>query len=242
MAYRATILACLALAIVLVQGCGSPPVQSTRGLNNDDTEISDDVTSGKTVHNEVPDPAYDKTYGWFPYVAGTTTGQVILWPWNRVLDVLDIVRLNVGIGPCAGLNVRLTEYWSIGAETTNTVHFGLPGSNRDGMQIFLEKPWFWKEKMEYYWNISIYSEGFKPTYKRKAGEIGGTVRGFAGTIDAAIDFWALADFITGIVLVDLELDDDQWSLFPSSYDDEEIKEVETEETGGTTAPPPVVED
>ena len=43
-------------------------------------------------------------------------------------------------------------------------------------------------------------------------DVGVTLHGFAGTIDIAIDFLALGDFILGIFFLDPEFDDDQWEL------------------------------
>jgi hypothetical protein len=41
-------------------------------------------------------------------------GHVLLWVPNRVLDLIDIFRVDVGVGPSVGAVVRVTEYAQAG--------------------------------------------------------------------------------------------------------------------------------
>jgi len=151
-----------------------------------------------------------ETFGKIPYVFGTVWGQSLLYPWNRFLDILDFVRLNVGIGPAIGGNIRITRWLSFGLEAGNSRHFGLPGSHRNGW--FLQRKWFWKDRNP--WRRTVGLKGFGTPIKprRKEWEVGATLHGFIGTLDVAIDFLALGDFILGIFFLDPEFDDDQWEL------------------------------
>jgi len=51
--------------------------------------------------------------------------KALLYLPNRILDFLDIFRLNVAIGPGLGLNVRATKFAQIGAETYISARVGL---------------------------------------------------------------------------------------------------------------------
>jgi hypothetical protein len=39
---------------------------------------------------------------------------VLLWAPNRVLDLIDIFRVDIGVGPAVGAVVRITEYGQVG--------------------------------------------------------------------------------------------------------------------------------
>jgi hypothetical protein len=67
-------------------------------------------------------------------VAGTETdgegpwwSQALLWIPNRVIDFLDIFKLDVGAGPAAGAVIRVTEYGQVGYRQM------LPASVRVGL-------------------------------------------------------------------------------------------------------------
>lgn len=53
--------------------------------------------------------------------------EVLLWPVNRVLDLIDVVRLDAGIGTSRGGVVRLSRYANIGERNV------APGSLRLGV-------------------------------------------------------------------------------------------------------------
>ncbi|MGI6680671.1 MAG: hypothetical protein ACOX3T_04225 [Bdellovibrionota bacterium] len=40
--------------------------------------------------------------------------QVLLWPINRVLDLIDIFKFDIGVGPSVGAVVRITKYGQFG--------------------------------------------------------------------------------------------------------------------------------
>ncbi len=55
-------------------------------------------------------------------------GNAILWyvP-NRVLDLLDIFRLRIRVGPGLAANFRITDYGAFYIGNYNSVYVGLPG-------------------------------------------------------------------------------------------------------------------
>ena len=73
---------------------------------------------------------------WAPYPKGqlqtsydseSTWRHVALWLPNRILDLLDIFRLDLGIGPSTGAVIRLSKYAQAGVRDMN------PGSLRVGL-------------------------------------------------------------------------------------------------------------
>lgn len=44
----------------------------------------------------------------------STASKVLLWIPNRILDLLDVVKLDVGVGPMVGGVVRVTKYGQVG--------------------------------------------------------------------------------------------------------------------------------
>ena len=52
--------------------------------------------------------------------------KILLWPVNRVLDIIDILRFDLGVGPAIGAVVRVTKYGQVGYRQT------IPASLRIG--------------------------------------------------------------------------------------------------------------
>ena len=53
--------------------------------------------------------------------------RILCYAPNRVMDLLDIFRLRLRVGPGLAANVRLTDYGALYAGQYNTVYVGLPG-------------------------------------------------------------------------------------------------------------------
>jgi len=131
----------------------------------------------------------------------STIVTVLLYPVNRVLDILDIFRLNVGFGPGYGINVRATKLLQAGVESYSTVRVGL------GKESGIWNPRYGIV----YTESELFTAGVSLTYQggRQRGtlEVGTTVHlGIIGA-DAAIDLAEVADFLLGFAMVDFKEDD-----------------------------------
>jgi len=129
--------------------------------------------------------------------------KALLYLPNRILDFLDIFRLNVAIGPGLGLNVRATKFAQIGAETYISARVGL-GKN-SGLFI--------KRYGLLYTETELFTGGVSILYtggsQRGLTEVGATVHlGLVGA-EAAIDLSEIADFFLGIFTIDYKNDDSQ---------------------------------
>ena len=129
---------------------------------------------------------------------------VLLYLPNRVLDLLDVVRLRVRVGPGLAVNARATELAAVFAGSYASVYAGLPGprnrplpklpagvETRTGVQASVA-------------DASV-SGGFGPDYG--PAEFGLGTQLFIIGFDAGVDPWELLDFVTGFVCVDLRHDD-----------------------------------
>lgn len=121
---------------------------------------------------------------------------------NRVLDLVDIGRLNIGIGCGWGFNVRATELAEIGYGCYETTRFGMKGRV---LPVYEE-------------NISEGGIAFlgyvNGCLQRDPTEVGADLHiGVIGA-QAAVSLAEAADFITGFLLIDLQQDD----LGPNPFD------------------------
>lgn len=127
--------------------------------------------------------------------------MVLLYPVNRVLDLFDIFRLNVGVGPGFGLNLRATKFVQVGLENYFSLRAGL--GKRGGLLV--------PRYGIFYTETELLTMGVGPLYtggwQRGMTEVGGTVHlGIAGA-DAAIDLSEILDFLGGFVFIDFKGDD-----------------------------------
>ena len=81
--------------------CESPPIKPQENLS--DYELP---ASPKTPWTEEFITSRPEEHHWW--------AQVLLWPPNRVLDFIDIFKLDVGIGPTAGVVIRVTQWGQAG--------------------------------------------------------------------------------------------------------------------------------
>lgn len=116
---------------------------------------------------------------------------------NRVLDVWDIFRIDVGIGPSFGAIVRITRYFPIGyrAVTPASVRIGMHGRRA---------PIFMESSSEF---------GIGPVFVASEHrditpvEVGAGVDLFVAGAYVGFSFDELADFLLGIFGVDFKEDD-----------------------------------
>ena len=123
---------------------------------------------------------------------------------NRVLDVFDIVRLRVRVGPGIAADVRATEVASAFAGSYASVYVGLPGprnrplpklpvgaESRSGLQASLVD--------------ATVSDDIGPDYG--PGEFGAGVHLFFVGLDVGVDPLEVIDLVAGLFFIDLTNDD-----------------------------------
>lgn len=122
--------------------------------------------------------------------------QILLWVPNRFMDLIDVFRVDVGVGPAYGGVVRLTKYGQVGYREMS------PASVRIG--DFGRKIPFTVERS----NEFGIGPGFLQSKDRKvcAGEIGVGADLFVGAY-AGFCPEELVDFFAGLVFLDVMSDD-----------------------------------
>ena len=124
-------------------------------------------------------------------------GHVLLWVPNRILDLIDIFRVDVGVGPSVGAVVRVTEYAQAGYRQMAPASLRVGDFGRQ-MPVIVEAS-----------NEIGVSPLFKQSKDRSLcpGEVGAgadllLVGAYGGVcLDEAVDFLA------GIFFIDLKDDD-----------------------------------
>ncbi len=123
--------------------------------------------------------------------------KALLYLPNRFLDLIEIVKADVGVGPSFGAVVRLTKYGQVGARSV------APFSARAGLRgrkfpLFLE-------------HSSEFGIGplFVESHDRSvgSGEVGAGVDLVVAGAYLGVDFVALTDFFLGIFGADVSDDD-----------------------------------
>lgn len=123
--------------------------------------------------------------------------NVLLYIPNRILDLLDIIRIDVGVGPSAGAVVRITPYGQVGAR------FLLPISARAGLRG-RKSPIFIEHTSEMGIGPAfLSSEARTPTIL----EVGAGLDFFVAGAYFGISFDSIADAVVGFVGYDLSDDD-----------------------------------
>jgi hypothetical protein len=121
--------------------------------------------------------------------------QVLFYIPNRALDLIDIARVSVGVGPGFNANVRATELATVAAGQYETTRFGMKGRT---LPVFEE-------------NIDEGGVGFlgyvNGRLQRDPSEVGADLHlGIVGA-QVAASLAEAADFLAGIILIDLQKDD-----------------------------------
>lgn len=131
----------------------------------------------------------------------STVVTVLLYPVNRILDIFDIFRINIGFGPGYGINVRATKLLQAGVESYSTLRVGL------GKESGIWNPRYgivYTESEPFTAGASLAYMGGR---QRGTMEVGTTVHlGFVGA-EAAIDLAEIADFFLGFAMIDFKEDD-----------------------------------
>ena len=122
---------------------------------------------------------------------------VLLWVPNRVLDFIDIFRIDVGVGPAVGGVVRITDQAQFGYRRMYPTSIRVGDMGRR-LPILVETS---KEK------------GASPHYERSKdrevckGEVGLGADVLIVGAYGGICFDELADFLTGLFFIDIKDDD-----------------------------------
>lgn len=131
----------------------------------------------------------------------STVVTVLLYPVNRILDIFDIFRINVGFGPGYGINVRATKALQAGVESYSTLRVGL------GKESGIWNPRYgivYTESEPFTAGASVAYMGGR---QRGTMEVGTTVHlGVIGA-EGAIDLAEIADFFLGFAMIDFKEDD-----------------------------------
>jgi hypothetical protein len=133
------------------------------------------------------------------FIVGT-----LLYIPNRVLDMLDIFRLRVRVGPGLAAGVRATKVAQIYAGTYVSAYVGLPGPR---MRKVPKSPVGLESHNGVTASIAdaTVDGGIGPDYSPT--EIGTGVQLAIIGFDFGIDPYEIVDFVTGIVTIDLREDD-----------------------------------
>jgi len=128
---------------------------------------------------------------------GITARKVLLYIPNRLLDLVDVFKFDVGVGPSFGGVLRLSKYAQAGARAVSPISLrvGLRGRK---LPVFVETSS----------EIGI-SPAFKQSHDRQvgSGEIGAGLDLVAVGLYAGVDLLGIADFFAGIFGFDPSEDD-----------------------------------
>ncbi len=130
--------------------------------------------------------------------------KLLLYIPNRVLDVFDCVRARLRVGPGWAMGMRATDRVSFFGGDYRSIYVGLPGPRA---------PKKFKSPVGYEGLKGIIFMGVDATDvtchppEYSVSELEGSIHVLIAGADVGFDFWELADFFTGLVLIDLRKDD-----------------------------------
>lgn len=129
---------------------------------------------------------------------------VLVYIPNRVLDVFDIVRARVRLGPGIAFGARATELADFYAGTYATIYVGLPGPRG---RVFPRLPAGFESKsgVEVSAADVTVEAGLGPDYG--LAEVGVGLQALIVGFDVGVEPWEILDLITGLVTVDIADDD-----------------------------------
>ncbi len=145
-------------------------------------------------------------YSYNNRVSHPTYLKCILYMPNRIFDLLDIFRLNVGVGPGIGVNLRATQFAQVGIASYDAIKLGIIG--RQG--------WIYMEESKEFGVSLLYIEdskavgpliAFEEKTDRQLLGIGGFLYLFFVGVEAGIRPKEIADFFLGWAMIDFVEDD-----------------------------------
>jgi hypothetical protein len=125
--------------------------------------------------------------------------QVLFWIPNRMMDFIDIFRVDVGIGPSYGAVVRLSKYGQFGYRNPDPTSVRLGAFGR-------HQPFLIERSTEF-----GIGPGFVDSKERKVcpGEVGLGADLLIGGAYAGICIEEVVDFAAGLFFIDIMNDDAQ---------------------------------
>lgn len=125
-------------------------------------------------------------------------GDVLAWLPNRVMDLVDVFRVDIGVGPSTGGVIRISKYAQAGYRSFSPTSIRVGDFGRERLPFMAETSG----------EIGI-SPSFKQSKDRDVctGEIGVGVDPFLFGAYAGICVEELVDFVAGIFFFDI-MDDD----------------------------------
>ena len=129
----------------------------------------------------------------------------ILWYLpNRVMDLIDIFRLRLKVGPGLGVGFRMTDYAAFYGGSQYAVYLGLPGPRYPEAVRY-------PVGLEYQRGIVLAgvdaSDDLKHPPRYGFSEVDAGLHLFLIGAEAGIDPFEIADFLSGLFLIDLRRDD-----------------------------------
>lgn len=127
----------------------------------------------------------------------STFEAIVLYIPNRMLDLIDVVKADVGIGPATGVVLRGTKFVQAGLRAVAPFSLRL-GARGRYLPLWLE---------------SSSEIGVSPAFRQSsdrvvgAGEFGAGVDLLLVGAYLGVDFLELGDFILGLFTIDLKEDD-----------------------------------
>lgn len=130
--------------------------------------------------------------------------QLLFYVPNRLIDLVDIFRLRLRVGPGLAANIRATDYLNGYAGSYKTIYVGLPGPRPTSK---LRKPWG-REDLKGFILAGVDATDdtpYHPGYGPAEFDVGLQLL-FVGA-DAGIDPIEIGDFVAGFFLRDPKGDD-----------------------------------
>lgn len=132
-----------------------------------------------------------------PKEVRSTWEEVALYLPNRILDLIDVVKADVGVGPTTGVVVRATKFAQAGVRVVS------PFSVRVGP----------RGRYLPLWLESSSELGISPAFRQSSDRIVGSGE-FGAGLDLllvgaylGVDLLELGDFVLGVFMIDLKEDD-----------------------------------
>lgn len=149
--------------------------------------------------------------------------KLLMYIPNRLLDLFDIVTLELKSGAVIGAEARVTRAFGIGGEV-GTYGSALKGYNRqygfsitegaEGQFLFgsamdLARPIVWGDVERYWVQGTNFPLPSNRIYKEKARDYWALELGASCLLGVKVSIHpvAIADFLTGLILIDIEDDD-----------------------------------
>jgi hypothetical protein len=130
--------------------------------------------------------------------------KVVMYLPNRILDVFDIVRMRVRVGPGLAVGARATEVASAFVGAYGTVYAGLPGPrNRPTVKL----PFGFESRSGVQASVldATATGGVGPDYS--TSEIGADAQAGIVGINVGVDPVEVVDLAAGFLFIDLRNDD-----------------------------------